>query len=99
MSWLSKKINKAKEDGISVSKTWNGDHVNRIARAVVRIFTGRKLFICLSCRGEWNQEGKVRDTPMGYVKQDEHSQSLSSAIICPYCDRGCVRPKGRNYGR
>ena len=94
MSWLSKKVDQAKRDGVSVSKAWGTDTINRIARAVARTFTGSTLFICNTCHGKWNQPGKVRNTPIGWVKQDTKNSFLSSAVVCPYCERGSVRPKG-----
>lgn len=94
MSWLSEKIKRAKRDGISVSKTWKNDEVNRIAKWIARLFTGGTLFACANCNGEWNVYGKVRRTSIGYVRRDRKHRYLSSLIECPYCGRGTVRPKG-----
>ncbi len=95
MSWFSKKVDESLDEGISVSKTWKGDHVTRAARAVARFFGRGTLFICSNCNGEWNVYGKIIKTIIGYTKKGKPPDSFNSLIMCPYCDRDNVRPKGK----
>ena len=91
MSWLSKKVDKAKKDGISISKTWKNDGVNKITRWVTRVVGRGTLFICENCHGEWNVYGPITYLP-GVAQKVKNG--IYHRITCPYCDGFSVRPKG-----
>jgi len=93
-TWIKKKWEEKKEEGFTFSKKWDKVDINGFLMSVARFFGRGTLFICNSCKWEWNVYGEIKHVNNGdWVKLSKHNQHIGYLIHCPNCKRSYVRPK------